>query len=76
MGQINQMVEQQIRAFEWQQRHVDDLTRQARLDQTRSTPARFAVKYEPHAEGLTGVLEVIGLQFEKAFTAILETGRR
>ena len=29
-----------------------------------------------HAEGLTGVLEAMGLQLEKALTAILETGQR
>lgn len=76
MGQVNQMVEQQIQAFNLHQRHVDDLTKRTRLDWTQAMPLRLAPRSEPHAEGLTGVLEVIGLQFEKALTAILETGRR
>ncbi|MGE5453396.1 MAG: hypothetical protein ACM3VZ_16325 [Acidobacteriota bacterium] len=73
MNQINQLVEQQIRAFHLHQRHVDELA-MPEPGQIRRVP-RLA-KAEAHSDGITGVLEEIGLQFEKALTAILETGRR
>lgn len=74
MGHINQLVEQQILAFQLHQRHVDELSRQRRRDTSRPA-ARLPIHSEPHAEGFMGVMQVIGLQFEKALTAILETGR-
>lgn len=75
MGQVNQLVEQQVRAFEFHQRHVDEMTQRALLESGRWPSARtsLAPASLPHAKGWTGVLEVVGLQFEKALTAVLDS---
>lgn len=91
MHQVTQLVEQQVHAWEWHLKHVDELMQRARAgsmnrpapaqtanrqDQALYASARFTPKSVKRVEGMTGVLEAVGLQFEKALTSILETGRR
>lgn len=78
MDSLTHMVEQQCRMADFHLRHVDDLMNQARAAATQAPPGHHPMAHmdEPHAEGLTGVLEAVGLQLEKALTAILVTVER